>query len=223
LRTVSGCNGVDCNDNNASAHPGAIELCGDGIDEDCDGNDSDGYLVGSTPVGGGCNNGQKGSCFTTGLVVCGQNGTTQPAYCAAGDWPDKVTWYDQPTKVKIHGSYDTSCDGSLAEQVIVFAGPLEKAYIDTAYCNLTANHYLAQCQSDYNAAPSPLFGIEVICQGVLASSGTYTLANPNMETPNALGQETLTPCGAYYVFVQCNCETQPCTAAGGQALMMACE
>lgn len=60
----SSCGGNDCDDRNPNIHPGAIEICGNGIDEDCSGadltcpqgctdNDHDGYGIGC-PLGDDC-------------------------------------------------------------------------------------------------------------------------------------------------------------------------
>ncbi len=56
------CGTVDCNDNSASIYPGATEICGDGIDQDCNGSD-----LACTPV---CTD-NDGDTFSQEGGVCG--------------------------------------------------------------------------------------------------------------------------------------------------------
>ena len=58
--------GVDCDDRRSSAHPGAVEQCGDGSDNDCDD---------SVDEGCGCNEGESVPCYpaeetTIGVGAC---------------------------------------------------------------------------------------------------------------------------------------------------------
>lgn len=53
--------GGDCNDNSDLIHPAVPEVCGDGVDNDCDG--------ASWDVGQSCNTGQNGVC-AVGLTSC---------------------------------------------------------------------------------------------------------------------------------------------------------
>ncbi len=89
-----GCKGPDCNDYNKNIYPGAADLCGNGVDEDCDGQDNecpatctdadgDGYGSGAACKGPDCDD-SKDQVYPGAAETCG-NGVDED--CDGQDLP----------------------------------------------------------------------------------------------------------------------------------------
>lgn len=78
--TGTGCTGPDCNDNNVNVHPGATEVCGNGIDDDCSGGDLSCTVVqGCTDVDGdGYGTAGSTNCPRTGIDCDDNNPNRNP-------------------------------------------------------------------------------------------------------------------------------------------------
>jgi hypothetical protein len=98
--------GEECN-----AVPGepSLELCGTGIDEDCDGETDEGFQVGLLCSAG------IGACENTGLLVCSADGTA--TVCSATPLP--------PGEEVCNG-IDDDCDGEVDEDLLPSGEQIEE-------------------------------------------------------------------------------------------------
>ncbi len=127
--------GIDCNDNNASIHPGATDIC-DGIDNDCDSQiDEDGTTVFYRDLDG---DGYGNTSFM-------QLGCTPPAgYVAlAGDCNDSNANI-HPGATEICNGIDDDCDGSNDEDILFI----------TYYADLDGDGYGFSLLGTFCSAPS---------------------------------------------------------------------
>lgn len=125
--------GADCDDGRAQVHPGATELCGNGLDDDCDGledcaqpacanvgppelcdgvdNDCDGQPDEGFNLGFGCSAGVA-ACQRVGVYVCVLDGGSG---CSAT--PD-----DTLALAEACNELDDDCDGETDEDFVLDAG-----------------------------------------------------------------------------------------------------
>jgi hypothetical protein len=105
--------GSDCDDNNPAVHPGAVEVCGNGIDDNCNGSIDEGCIVTYTYY----SDGDKDGYGRSNSSITSNNPMPPKGYAIlAGDCDDKKASV-HPGATEICNGIDDNCNGVIDEGV----------------------------------------------------------------------------------------------------------
>lgn len=182
--------GVDCDDNNAAANPGAVEVC-DGADNDCNDEIDEGFVDPTTGIytgdahcgscGNDCdnalaaNNVQDGVCTDQGVCIAADGGCATPFLnCAAEQGGD-----GNPATCEIDGSFASkNCGGcgiDCADEGVGFfceAGACVATQCVQDFL-ITCPDDAQACQTDIRNDPDNCGGCGQTCEGTFANATAF--------------------------------------------------
>jgi hypothetical protein len=147
----------DCNDAIATINPGEDEICGDGIDNNCDGDEnSEGAFGCITYYLDG--DGDTYGHMTESRCYCSAKGDYDILYPLNTDCDDDEPTIN-PTGTELPDGIDQDCDGTLDEGTIYYDDDGDGFCEDASHCTY-ASHTPGDC-NDGNSAISP--GANEVC------------------------------------------------------------
>ncbi len=206
------CGGTDCDDTNPAIFPGAVEVCGDGVDDDCDGadlsGDDDGDSYTSTDCGGDdCDDSDPAvnpgiDADSDGSDACEDcddgDPTVSPSVDADSDGWDACEDCDDsdpntyPGAAELCDALDNDCDGAPGSASVYTSAPDTTSSSGTGYFRggkfeAASDTTIASFAVDLAVAAGAT--LEFGVYEATSESGTYNLVDSATVTAGSAGRQ----------------------------------